>query len=42
MTFNYNRKTPRVVVKPDKDNLTGDFVSLPNRVMKIKVKVIRR
>ena len=37
--FKYNRKVPRVIVKPDKDNLTGDFVSLPDRTMKIRVRV---
>jgi len=42
MVYRYYPKTPRIVIKPSKNNFVGDFISLPDRTMKIKVKVIRR
>lgn len=39
--FKYYKKVPRVVVKTGSDNFTGDFISLPNRIMKVRVRVKR-
>jgi len=41
MVFKYYKKVPRVVIIPVK-NSAGDFVSLPDRTMKIRVRVVKR